>query len=165
MQWTASNLMKTLLVNWLRVRFRHSLVFWKSLPNNGLLDIVLFSWWGWGDGAIGLDWGVFFLLEPDFFKWSNCFDCISFNILIQCITWFSDSKFTEVFKRCLKKKRLTLRKRDRSMIAEVSVTYFFCGLPYVGGMWLHSPVCCIVTVVEGPPHQVVKLRTSTPLFK
>lgn len=33
----------------------------------------------WGDW-VGLR--VFFFLEPDFFKWSNCFDCISFNILI-----------------------------------------------------------------------------------
>lgn len=163
MQWTASNLMKTLLVNWLRVRFRHSLVFWKSLPNKGLLDIVLFLDGGEEMGRLGWTEGFFFCSSQIFLNGAIVLIASLLIYWYNLVQWFY--KFTEVFKRCLKKKRLTLRKRDRSMIAEVSVTYFFCGLPYVGGMWLHSPVCCIVTVVEGPPHQVVKLRTSTPLFK
>lgn len=45
--------------------------------------LILFYFLDGGEEMGRLGWTEgFFFLKPDFFKWSNCFDCISFNILI-----------------------------------------------------------------------------------
>lgn len=46
--------------------------------------LILFYFLDGGEemGRLGWTEGFFFCSSQIFFKWSNCFDCISFNILI-----------------------------------------------------------------------------------